>query len=317
MEIIEQSKQVPIETVQNWDKNPRKIMKDDFARLKKQIIKFKQYKPLVCYQENGNLVTIGGNMRIRALKELGYKDVWITVAKFDDEQEKIEVALSDNDRAGSYDEDALAELVYPFKELMPLEDYKVDLSPATIDLRDVLSSVTGDDEDNFDVEKALDQIKEPKSKRGDIFLLGSHRLMCGSATDKADVEKLMEGGKADMVFTDPPYNVDYKGTKHDKIMGDNQTEEEFVEFTLAFIERMKEAMKPGGTFYICSGYSSYPIFLYAIKTQGLDFSTPIIWVKNNTSLGWGDYRHKHEMVLKAKKTRSQKKAQPILSGNHR
>ena len=104
---------VPISKVIPWEKNPRGIKAKDFDRLKKQITKLGVYKPLLAYRENGHYVVLGGNMRIRALKELGLQEVDISIIKPKSEAQKIEYALSDNDRVGYYEEDALAELVYP------------------------------------------------------------------------------------------------------------------------------------------------------------------------------------------------------------
>lgn len=134
---------------------------------------------------------------------------------------------------------------------------------------------------------------------------------CGKSFEPINSKPAM----ADLVWTDPPSNVAYSGGetgKFGQILGDDMSEEDFVEFVIAFITRMKENIKKGGVFYICSGYSSYPTFVYALKIAGLVYSSPIIWVKNNTSLGWADYRKKQEMVLKGK--RGRKKAQPILYG---
>lgn len=117
-----------------------------------------------------------------------------------------------------------------------------------------------------------------------------------------------------MVFCDPPYNVAIKG-KQGTIMNDDMDEERFVAFAEAFIAQMKESTRAGAPFYICSGYSSYPTFLWALRKNGFKFSTVIVWVKNNTSLGWGDYRHKHEMIVKTKREPEKKrKGQPILYG---
>ena len=130
---------VSISQVKLWDKNPRSCTKDDFARLKKQIQKFGVYKPLVVCKENGYYTVIGGNMRLRALQELGHKEVWISLVKPKSEAEKIEISLSDNDRVGSYSDQALAELIYPLKDEIDLKDFKVDLRMPDIDLSDVLS----------------------------------------------------------------------------------------------------------------------------------------------------------------------------------
>lgn len=151
---------------------------------------------------------------------------------------------------------------------------------------------------------------EFKYKANDV--MNAHRLLAGDATKKEDVQRLMSGRSADMVFVDSPFNVRYKGTKFDVIKNDDMPEEDFIKFSENFIARLSESTKPGGAFYICSGYSSFSIFLWALRKNGFQFSTPIIWVKNNTSLGWGDYRHKNEMIIKTK--RPIKKAEPILYG---
>lgn len=118
---------VPISKVEAWEKNPRNIKKKDFERLKKQIQQLGIYKPLVCVLENGQYITLGGNMRLRALRELQHKEVDISIVKAKSEVRKLEYALSDNDRAGEYDEQALAELVYPHIEEINLEDFKIDV----------------------------------------------------------------------------------------------------------------------------------------------------------------------------------------------
>ena len=178
---------------------------------------------------------------------------------------------------------------------------------------DRIFSTEEDAEDDYNAEAEYDKIDNAKTKLGDVYVLGDHRLMCGDSTNKKDVELLMNGAKADMVFTDPPYNVNYKG-RQGTIKNDNMTEEEFVEFTLLFFERMAEALKSGGVYYVCSGYSSYPIFRYAIESLGLTFSSPIIWVKNHQTLGWSDYKLKHEMMLKARNKRRKKVAESIMYG---
>ena len=129
---------VPISKVVPWDKNPRGIKTKDFERLKKQILKLGTYKPLLAYRENGGYVVLGGNMRIRAYKELGIQEVDISVIDAPTEAKKIEYALSDNDRVGYYEEEALAELVYPHIKDIDLGEFKVDLGEPWIDLKQLV-----------------------------------------------------------------------------------------------------------------------------------------------------------------------------------
>lgn len=303
---------VPITECEPWEKNPRNIRKRDFERLKRQLQDLGQFKPLIAERINGKYIILGGNMRIRALQDLGFQEVNIILVKPKDEATRIKIALADNDRAGEYDDQALAELIYEHADEIQLHDYKIDVGKQA-DLETVLTAY-GPEFDQAAEDKVPEISEdEPITKPGEIFQLGLHRLMCGDSTSPVDATALMAGEKAGMVFTDPPYNVAYKGRKHDEIMGDDQTEEEFIEFCVKFVEQLKHHSAEGAAFYICSGYSSYPAFLYAIRKNGLTFSCPIIWVKNNTSLGWGDYRHKHEMMLKARKQK-RKSATPILYG---
>ena len=127
-------RRVPISEVTPWENNPRGIKAKDFERLKKQIKKLGVYKPLVAFREGGKFVVLGGNMRIRALKDLGFEDVDISIVEPKTEAQKIEYALSDNDRVGYYEEDKLAELVYPHLQEIELEDFKIDLGEP-IDLK--------------------------------------------------------------------------------------------------------------------------------------------------------------------------------------
>ena len=140
---------VSIDQVVPWDKNPRGITTKDFARLKKQIAELGVYKPLIAYREDGHYVVLGGNMRIRALKEMGLKEVEVSVVEAKTEAKKIEYALSDNDRAGFYEEDKLAELVYPHIGELDLAEFKVDLGEP-LDLKGVVERFGPDIDDGAD-----------------------------------------------------------------------------------------------------------------------------------------------------------------------
>jgi len=131
---------VPINLVSNWDKNPRTISAEDFERLKNQIKKLGVYKPLLCFKEKDKYITLGGNMRLRALKDLKYTEVWISLINPKTEAEKLEYALSDNDRAGEYQKDDLATLVSQFSEDIDMSLYSVDLGKAIL-IEDLINGI--------------------------------------------------------------------------------------------------------------------------------------------------------------------------------
>ncbi len=141
-------KKVPISEIDVWDKNPRNIKTEDFKRLKRQIEELGIYKPLLCFQEKGKYITLGGNMRLRALREMKFEEVDVSIVKPKSEAEKIKFALSDNDRAGQYDEDMLAELVFPHIEDIKLEDYKIDINEPWLDLKKIIERVGPDIDPN-------------------------------------------------------------------------------------------------------------------------------------------------------------------------
>ena len=138
--------------------------------------------------------------------------------------------------------------------------------------------------------------EEPKAKAGDIYQLGRHRLMCGDGTDINDVEKLMGGAQADMLLTDPPYNVDYEGTAG-KIQNDHMEDSEFREFLRSAFFCAKDAMKPGAAFHIWHTDSEGYNFLGACHDAGLKVRQCLIWVKNALVMGRQDFQWIHEPCL--------------------
>jgi len=152
-------KRVPISQVEPWEKNPRNIKTKDFERLKKQILELGIYKPLICYKEGDKYITLGGNMRLLALRELGIPEVEISIVHPKSEAEKIKYNLSDNDRAGEYDDQALAELIYPHQDEIQLEDFKVDLKEP-VNIREVIESFAPA---GIDDQGQLDQISEKEA----------------------------------------------------------------------------------------------------------------------------------------------------------
>ena len=144
---------------------------------------------------------------------------------------------------------------------------------------------------------------EPKTKPGDIYQLGKHRLMCGDSTNIEHAEKLMDGVKADMVFTDPPYNVAYEGrgekNKLGPIKNDNMSDESFEQFCRDVFATYHAVMKPLACIYVCHPDSQTGPKLAFEKTFGELFkkSSTLIWVKQSAGMGWQDYRAQHEPIL--------------------
>lgn len=289
-----------IEKLKNWDKNPRSIKKDDFERLKRQISKFGQYKPILITPEGE---VLGGNMRLKAYKELGMKDIWVSIVNPSTEAEKIEYALSDNDRAGYYIQDQLYSLLEPHIPSISLDDYAIDIKEP-LDLKRFLDNYKGVIEDDFDAESSYNAIQEPKTKLGDIYSLGNHRLMCGDSTTN-DVEKLFNGAKADCIVTDPPYNVDY--SEKNKFLNSiapgnrNQTPikndkiENFGKFIADFLGIISYA--DYNTIYLFTSGKEIHNIILAFKEAELYYCQDLKWIKNNHVLGRLDYNPQSENII--------------------
>lgn len=216
------------------DKNPRK---NDSAvdAVAKSIEEFGFKNPLIIDKDNKVWC---GNTRLKASKKLGLKRVPCIVADDLTEEQIRKLALIDNksNEIAEWDIDLLAE------ELAELDMSDFDLDWGV----DGLETEKEVEEDDFDIDSAIPE--EPKAKLGDIYQLGEHRLMCGDSTKEEDVEKLMNGELADLVVTDPPYNVDYEGKTKDKlkIENDKQDDEHFLEFLINSFNCIKHNLKEGG-----------------------------------------------------------------------
>lgn len=290
-----------IDKLKEWKNNPRTVSKEGFERLKKQIDELDIYKPLLIHKDG---TVLGGNMRLRAFRKKGIKKVLVSVVDAPTEEEKIKYALSDNDQVGKTEKDQLLELIENYPDIK-LENYAVHFDePETLDLFiDQFQEIEEDEPPP--VEEG-----EPISKYGEVYQLGRHRLMCGDATKKEDVEKLMDGKKADMVFTDPPYGVSY-GDKNaflnaigrgnhiqENIDNDTKSIKEMKELWTESFKNMNTYTKAGGTYYGCSPQGGeLMMMMMSWLEAGWELKQQIIWVKNNIVLGRSDYHYKHEPIL--------------------
>lgn len=223
------------------DYNPRKDLKpedEEYQKIKKSIIEFGYVDPIIV---NTDMTVIGGHQRLKVLKDLGYTVIECNMVDLDKNKEKaLNIAL--NKITGEWDNKKLEELIAELKE----EEFDLSTTGFTFDEVDnILKDITGSKEDDFDIDQVLNDIEKPTTKPGDVWLLGKHRLMCGDSTVKEDVIHLMNKQVADMILTDPPYNVDYEGKTADalKIENDNMNETEFYNFLLTSFRNMYESIK--------------------------------------------------------------------------
>lgn len=275
--------------------NPRKDLHPDdeeYQKIKKSLTEFGCVEPIIV---NSDMTVIGGHQRLKVLKELGYEEVECVILDLDKNKEKaLNIAL--NKITGEWDNTKLEEL------LAELNETDIDMNTTGFsfdEIDDILKDSIGSKEDDFDVEQALNEIEEPVCKPGDVWILGRHRLMCGDSTKKEDVLKLMNKKKADMILTDPPYNVDYEGKTSEalKIENDNMSETEFYNFLLDSFRNMYDAIKNGGPVYVFHADTEGLSFRNAFKSCGFKLAQCLIWVKNTFVIGRQDYQWRHEPIL--------------------
>lgn len=265
-----------INELRNWSDNPRDIKPDRFQELKNRITRFGQFKPVIVTPDGE---VLGGNMRLKAMKELGIEDIWVSVVEPKSEAEKIEIALTDNEEMGFYEDKQLADLIEKYKGEIELGDYSVHLGEP-INLEDLIAKFAPEPEEDEIPEVSQD---EPISKLGEIYQLGRHRVMCGDSTKIEDVEKLMDGKKADMVFTDPPYGMK---KENEGVLNDNLNYDDLLEFNKQWIPLSFTHLKDNGSWY-CWGTDEPLMDIYAfilkayIKDNKVTFRNLITWDKGN------------------------------------
>lgn len=275
--------------------NPRKDLKPDdaeYIKIKNSIVKFGFVSPLVI---NKDMTVIGGHQRLKVLKDLGITEVECIVVDLDKTNEKaLNIAL--NKIQGDWDEDKLEALLQELK----LEEFDMNLTGFDFDeVDEILNDINGTKEDNFDVDSAYEEIEEPITKPGDIWILGNHRLMCGDSTHKDDIMRLMNNQDADMLLTDPPYNVDYVGKTVEalKIKNDNMDDNQFYEFLRKVFENMYIVTKEGASIYVFHADTEGINFRKAFKDAGFKLAECLIWKKDCFVMGRQDYQWQHEPVL--------------------
>lgn len=288
--------------IKDVPKNPRFIKDERYEALKKSIEddpEMLQLRELVAYDNNGELVVILGNMRYRAMKELGYKDAPVKVLPAETDAKKLRAYIQkDNIAFGQNDWDLLGNEW----DIEELQDFGLEcdfLTDLDIDKGNE-NTMDNVQEDDFDPDSV--QEDEIEVKLGDIFQLGNHRLMCGDSTKEEFVNALCDEKQMDMLLTDPPYNVDYTGKsselKNKKIANDAMPEDSFRTFLLSVFNLAALHLKKGGAFYIWHADSEGVAFINSVDGTGsLLLKQTLIWNKNSFVLGRQDYQWKHETCL--------------------
>lgn len=304
---------LPIEQINAAAYNPRDDLQPgdpEYEKLKASIESFGYVEPIVWNVRTGNMV--GGHQRYKIMvNELGHTELTVSVVDLDDQQEKL-LNLALNKVGGSWDDEALYRLLDDLQvsganlalsgfDLEEFEDLAAEF--AVPHDEDLDLPVTDDD---FDVQRALDEIKEPETRRGDVWQLGRHRLVCGDATKPDDVALLMDGAKAALVVTDPPYNVAVESVSErlaadgrSSIMNDNMPAEDFAGFLFAVFSNYAVVMQPTAAIYVFHPSSYQREFEDAMNAAGIVVRTQCVWVKNSATFGWAQYRFKHEPVFYA------------------
>lgn len=271
-----------------YEKNAKQHDEKQVRNIANSIHRFGWWQEAVITQDK--VLVIGHGRRLAALK-LGCKiPVQVIGKNAEDltEKEIRELRIADN---------KTNESPWDFKLLS--EDIK-DLDLDGFDFDMDLGEAEQEEEKEAVEDYYNDPLpKEPQTQRGDLYLLGQHRLLCGDATSQEDMKRLMDGAIADVYLTDPPYNVDYQGGTKEKlkIMNDHMGQARFQQFLSDAFSTANEVMKPGAAFYIWHADSNRGDFLVGTDSVGWEIRQALIWVKNALVLGRQDYQWRHEPCL--------------------
>lgn len=268
--------------------NPRTIKKDDFERLKKSLQDNQDYfeaRPIILSDRTGKLVIIAGNQRYKAAKAIGLTEVPTVLLSGLTEEREREIVIRDNVENGEWDMDILA------------NEWNVD------DLKGWGADVNWDEPEQEVIEDEAPEANESEpadSVLGGIYQLGNHRLMCGDSTDAGSVAILMDGQKADVVFTDPPYGINMSRSlvsgKDNSILNDNLDEREFCSLLDKAVANMRD-YSYGKCLFLWIGFRAYSKAETIIKKYYSNIDNCIVWVKPSIGLGGKGYRFQHELCI--------------------
>ena len=269
--------------------NPRQISDEQLERLKKSILEFSLVEPIVWNKQTGNIV--GGHQRFKVLEFIGIKSTKVVVVDLPLTKEKM-LNLALNKIQGEWNLQLLHDVIVD----VDIGEYPIELTGFDYDeLKDLIgyekeNSLTGAEED---------AVPEPPDKAitqpGDLLILGDHRLYCGDSTDEGLLKAFLDGEQAGMIFTDPPYNVNYEDTFGRKIMGDNQ--KDFRGFLEKVYRNAFANCSANAPAYVCYAEANVLEFLTCAIEAGWDYRNTLIWLKDVQAMNFGHYTWKYEPIL--------------------
>ena len=293
MKTTTQMELVPTDRLIPYVNNARTHSAEQVNKLRASLREFGFINPVIV---DRNLNVIAGHGRILAAKEEKIPEVPCVYVDYLTEAQKKAYILADNRMAmdAGWDEELLR------VEIEALQAEAFDVSLTGFDEKEITdlfkdTDGTGAEDDYFDLSEALE--KAAFVERGDVWTVGRHRLMCGDATVEEDVLKLMDGKKANLILTDPPYGVSFQSSDGLSIQNDSIKGEEFYQFLLASMQNMVSVLEPGGAAYVFHADTEGLNFRRAFVDAGLHLAGCCIWVKNSLVLGRSDYQWQHEPVL--------------------
>ena len=286
MTLVEINKLIP------YINNARTHSVEQINKLRSSLREFGFINPVIIDKDYG---IIAGHGRVLAAKEEGIEKVPCVLVDYLTETQKKAYILADNRMAldAGWDEELLK------LEIEALQGEAFDIGLTGFDEKDLADLFKTDEEevkdDDYDLTAALE--KAAFVEKGDMWVVGRHRLVCGDATNENDVAKLMDGKKANLILTDPPYGVSFKSASGLTIQNDSMKNDEFYNFLLAAFKNMVAHLEPGGGAYVFHADTEGLNFRKAFIDAGLHLAGCCIWVKNSLVLGRSDYQWQHEPVL--------------------
>jgi DNA modification methylase len=279
-----------VETLIPYAKNARTHSDEQVAQIAGSIKEFGFNNPVLVDKDNS---VIAGHGRLMAARKLGMDKVPVVQLDHMTKAQRKAYILADNKLALNAGWDS----VMLSAELKELEELGFDLDIIGFDTKEIDKLLAPDTTEGLvDEDQVPGMPIEPNTKLGDIYILGAHRLMCGDSTSIDDVEKLMEGKKCDMVWTDPPYNVAIQGVAG-KIMNDDMSDSSFKDFLASVYSCYYLSMKDGAVIYVAHADTERVNFTQCFKESGLKLSQVLIWVKQAGTLSRQDFNWQHEPIL--------------------